>query len=139
MKLRQDFVTNSSSSNYVIAYKSLSKFDEGTLKQYPVLKNLIERILLVSGQGTTSGVIFTTKEEYDKSFIQKYSSTNKNTILDILSNDEYLTEKYNRTIGCIKNGYYILDKDVDNEDSYFHGLAIELAKDSDNFIILEDE
>ena len=56
MKIRNDYVTNSSSSSYVIAYKSLPEIDEETLKRYPFLKNygkLIETVLFTEGDNDT--------------------------------------------------------------------------------------
>lgn len=52
MKIRTSFVTNSSSSSYVIAYRSLPDFDEETLTKYPFLKTygqLVEKDFMYEG------------------------------------------------------------------------------------------
>jgi hypothetical protein len=142
MKIRSDYVTNSSSSSYVIAYRNLPEFDDETLAKYPFLKNygkMIEKVLFAAGDNdTTEGEVARTKEEYDKWFLDRYSWKNT-TIEEFLADDKYLTTRYNKAIEYLNKGFNILCKDVDYNDEYCTNMLYELAKDEENFVILEDE
>lgn len=143
MKIRSDYVTNSSSSSYVIAYKTIPEIDEETLTKYPFLKNygkLIEKVLFTEGDNdTTAGVVSRTKEEYDKNFVSEYGWKKDSTVESILEDDDYLTDMYNRAVEYLEKGFNILDKRVDYNGTYCSNMIKELAEDKENFVILEDE
>ena len=143
MKIRSDYVTNSSSSSYVIAYKTLPEIDEETLTKYPFLKNygkLIETTLFTEGDNdTTAGVVSRTKEEYDKNFVSEYGWKKDSTVESILEDDDYLNDMYNRAVEYLEKGFNILDKRVDYNDTYCSNMIKELAEDKENFVILEDD
>ena len=142
MKVRRDFVTNSSSRSYVIDYHSLPAFDEETLAKYPCLKNygkLIEKVLFAKGSDeTTAGKMVCTKEEYDQWFLDYYGWRNT-TLTELLADDEWLLERYTKAIEYLEKGFNILLKRVDHNDEYCERMLNELAADEENFVILEGE
>lgn len=142
MKIRNDFVTNSSSSCFVIAYKSVPEIDEQTLDKYPFLKgyqSLISTILFSEGSNeTTTGKSFATKAEWDQHFIKEYGWSEDNTVEEILEDDDGLKETYDEVVAYLEKGYNILDKWIDYDDKYGYTVIHELS-DNENFIFIRED
>ena len=142
MKIRSTFVTNSSSSSFVIAYKDFPEIDEDTLKKYPLLKNykkLIEKVLFAEDNlDTTEGEVCRTKEDLDEYILDNYGWRNS-TLEEIFEGEDYLTNLYNDALKYLEDGFNILCKQVGYENTYFYDMIESLAENEENFVILEGE
>lgn len=142
MKFRSDFVTNSSSSSYVVAYRKMLEIDEETLRRYPFLKayqKAIDGIISCENNETSPAKVIKTKEEYDKYFVERYGWSKTPTVKDILEDDEDLKETYDKVVEYFEKGYAIFCKDIDHNADGLMNLIATIAEDNEDFIILEDD
>ena len=126
MKIRSDFVTNSSSSSYVIAYKGLDA-------NHPSIKSLNKMIEIVlfsdGGYETTRGEKVRTIDELDSYMVDTYGYSDLNTIDKLLSADSYAKKIHTECVKALNEGYTILFKDVGYSDETLSALLHDIANE----------
>lgn len=126
MKIRSDFVTNSSSSSYVIAYKGLDT-------PHPSIKSLNKMIEIVlfsdGGYETTRGEKVRTIDELDSYMVDTYGYSDLNTIDKLLSADSYAKKIHTECAKALNEGYTILFKDVGYSDETLSALLHDIANE----------
>lgn len=127
MKIRSDFVTNSSSSSYVIAYKGLDT-------PHPSIKSLNKMIEIVlfsdGGYETTRGEKVRTIDELDSYMVDTYGYSDLNTIDKLLSADSYAKKIHTECLKALNEGYTILFKDVGYSDETLSALLHDIANEN---------
>ena len=126
MKIRSDFVTNSSSSSYLIAYKGLDT-------PHPSIKSLNKMIEIVlfsdGGYETTRGEKVRTIDELDSYMVDTYGYSDLNTIDKLLSADSYAKKIHTECVKALNEGYTILFKDVGYSDETLSALLHDIANE----------
>lgn len=133
MKFRMGFVTNSSSSSYVIAIKDIA-IDQELIDQLPKFaQNVIKSYQKIMSQDAEC--IITNEEELVEYFLRW---EDYETIEEYLDDYDYRRSTYKEWLEKLNQGYAIAVHDVDYHDeskvSMFRAL-----EDDEQIIILESD
>lgn len=131
MKLRTDFVTNSSSSSFVIAYRENSN----------PLHNALVRLIIASDShyDTNTADVITNKKELNKKYLSWFGYGKTDTILDMLKRDSDVRDEYNQCVDYLEKGYKIICKSIGYGDETLQDLIHCLTTDNDDFVIVGGE
>ena len=141
MKIRTDFVTNSSSSSFIVAYRTPDNVEEDIIKRYPFIKHyqrLIDFIIDAdSNFDTEVGMLYTTKEQWDECLLEDYGWRGEQTVEDVLENHKNLKKVYDDVVNYLSSGYCVFRKYVGYSDDSLSDLIKDMAYDNDDFVIID--
>lgn len=139
-KYRLGFVTNSSSSSYVIAIKDIA-IDQELIDQLPKFAqnaiNAYQKIMKKDAEQVISSI-----EQLNEYFVYDYyygrdkTLNTEEKLQHVFNDDEWCKRRYDEWSAKIKDGYVVAVHNVDYSDESKYEMFRELA-DEEQIIILE--
>lgn len=117
MKVRMGFVTNSSSSSYVIS------FDKDGFDSESVFVQICKRFMIGDGN------VLSNVDEVNSYFVSNYGWSKAKTLEEIFKSDEDLKEKHDEIVNEINNGKIVMCRRIDYDDETSVQIIDALAKE----------
>lgn len=109
MKVRNGFVSNSSSSSFIIGVKNFEGIKNENIPSW--IAKLLDKVF----SSVMNGEQIKTIEALDKYIMDQYG-WGEDTLESVLDDDEYVKTQYDKMAMAIRNGYIAIKHNVDYSD-----------------------